>query len=251
MVFHTFGNKEKPVAVMIHGMLTPWQIWKSAAERLSEDYYLIIPELDAHTEDEPSFFVSVEEEADKIKEYVMENSGGNISLLCGLSMGGRIAATLAALPGIMVENLVLDGAPLKSMPKILINIMKKNYKQIIEKSRKRDPKILESARKDFLPEKYIPDYLKIADNMDEKSIENIMDSVFSAFDFKKYENVNTILFIHGTKGNEVVSKKSALKMKEFNPQTEIKCFKGYAHAELLCFKEDEWIAEVQNRLNAR
>ncbi len=27
MVFHTFGNKENSVAVLIHGMLTPWQIW--------------------------------------------------------------------------------------------------------------------------------------------------------------------------------------------------------------------------------
>ena len=248
MIFHTFGNKGKPVAVLIHGMLTPWQIWENAAKCLSKDYYIIVPELDAHTEDEPSFFISVEDEANKIKEYILTNNDANISLLCGLSMGGRIAATLAGLPGIAVENLVLDGAPLKAVPKPLISIMKKNYKIIIDKSKKRDSKTIESAKRDFIPEKYIPDYLMIADNMDEKSIDNAMDSIFSKFEIKKYENVNRILFMHGTKGNESVSKKSALKMKEFNPQTEIKCFNGYAHAELLCFKENEWITEVQSWL---
>ena len=75
-----------------------------------------------------------------------------------------------------------------------------------------------------------------------------MDSVFSTFEFKKYEDVNRILFMHGTKGNESVSKKAAKKMQEINPQTEIKVFKGYKHAELLCFKEDEWISVVQDWL---
>ena len=177
MVFHTFGNKENPVAILIHGMLTPWQIWKNTAEHLSEEFFIIVPELDAHTEEEPSSFISVEDEANKIKEFVLDNSDGNISLLCGLSMGGRIAATLAGLQGLTVENLVLDGAPLGSMSKLLINIMKKNYKDIIDKSKKRNSKILESAKRDFLPEKYIPDYLKIADNMDEKSIDNAIQRI--------------------------------------------------------------------------
>ena len=193
MEFHTFGNKEDRLAVLVHGMLTPWQIWEKAAERFSKEYYVIVPELDAHTENEPSSFESIEDEAQIIKSYIMENADGKISLLCGLSMGGRIAATLAGLP-----------------------------------------------------EKQIPYYLKIADNMELESIDKISDSVFSKFEFKKYENVSRILFMHGTKGTEAVSKKAANKMKEINSQTEIRCFKGYAHAELLCFKEDEWISEVND-----
>ena len=246
MEFHTFGNKENRLAVLVHGMLTPWQIWEKTAERFSKEYYVIVPELDAHTENEPSSFESIEDEAQIIKSYIMENADGKISLLCGLSMGGRIAATLAGLPEISVENLVLDGAPLTSMPGFLIYIMKRNYKKIIEKSKKRDPKVLENCKRDFLPEKQIPYYLKIADNMDPESIDKIIDSVFSKFELKKYENISRILFMHGTKGTETVSKKSANKMKEINHQTEIRCFKGYAHAELLCFKEDEWISEVSD-----
>ena len=145
-------------------------------------------------------------------------------------MGGRISATLAGMPKITVENLILDGAPLLSLPKIMIAFMAKSYVNIINKSKNRDSKVIESFKKDFLPERYLNDYFALADYMNEQSIKNAFNSVFSKFEFKKYDATCNILFLHGTKGNESVSKKSAIKMKEANPQTEIRNFKGYAHA---------------------
>ena len=50
--------------------------------------------------------------------------------------------------------------------------------------------------------------------------------------------------MHGTKGNEMVSRKAPENMKKANIQTEIHCFKGYTHAQLACFEIDKWIAEV-------
>lgn len=244
MKFHTFGSNENKAVILIHGVLNPWQIWKKAIAAFSGEYYVIVPELDAHTEDEPSSFDSVDKEAEQIRQYLLDNLSGSVYAICGLSMGGRIAATLAAMPGISAENLVLDGAPLLPVPKLMISIMKKTYISIIRKSKKRDPKVLESAKKGFIPEAYIPDYLKIADNMEEQSVINILDSVFSSFAFKKLDS--RILFLHGTKGNEAVSKKAAIKMKAVNPQTEIRCFKGYAHAQLASFEQEKWINEVRN-----
>ena len=74
-----------------------------------------------------------------------------------------------------------------------------------------------------------------------------LESVFSTFTFKKYDC--RILFMHGTKGNESVSKKAAIKLKAVNPQTEIRCFNGYAHAQLASFEAKKWIDEVQRFLN--
>jgi hypothetical protein len=34
-------------------------------------------------------------------------------------------------------------------------------------------------------------------------------------------------------------------MKEVNPQTEIRSFEGLAHAELACFKPEQWVKEVE------
>ncbi len=244
MQIHTFGDKNNKVVMLIHGMLTPWQMWQDAIAFFEKDYYVVVPELDAHTQHEVSRYKSVEDEADKIKEYIKENLDGKVFMLCGLSMGGRIAATIAKDKSLMIERLVLDGAPLGKMPGILISFMKKSYKSIIRKSKARDKKVLKNCEKVFLPKKFIPDFLKVADKMEDASIDNILESVFSGFKYVKYNSEMKILFLHGTKSNESVSMKSAAKMKEVNPQTVIKCFKGYAHARLACFEQPKWIEEV-------
>lgn len=248
MIFHTFGNKENKAVVLIHGMLTPWQIWNKAAGMFSGGYYVVVPELDGHTEDDASRFISVDDEVSKIRSYIKTELGGRVYLLAGLSMGGRIAATVAKSDDITIENLVLDGAPLTNLNGLMKSIFKKNYISIINKSKVRDPKILESAKKDFLPKEFIGDYLKIADNMEPENVNNIIGSVFADFEFIAYPRDMRILFMHGTKGNESVSRKSAVRMKKANPQTEIRCFEGLAHAELACFKPEQWIKEVEDFL---
>ncbi|MBR4914574.1 MAG: alpha/beta hydrolase [Clostridiales bacterium] len=245
MIFHTYGNKENKAVVLIHGMLTPWQIWNTTIEKFSNDYYVVVPELDAHTEEMPTVFNSVEEEAEQIREYIVKELNGQVFLLAGLSMGGRIAATLAKNEDLNIENMVLDGAPLDKANGLMRAVTKASYKSIITKSKKHDAKIMEQAKKDFLPEEMLPYYIKIAENMIMESIDHIIDSVFSEFSIPKYRSDMKILYMHGTKGKEASVHKLALKMKESNPQTEIRCFEGLAHAELACFKPAQWVSEVE------
>ena len=244
MNIHTFGDKNNKAVVLIHGVLTPWQMWQEAIDYFRKNFYVVVPELDAHTQNEVSRYKSVEDEAAQIGKYIKDNLNGEVYMLCGLSMGGRIAATVAKDESIKIERLVLDGAPLGKMPGILISIMKSSYKSIIKKTKARDKKVLKSCERDFLPKKFIPDFLALADKMEDASIDNILESVFSEFEYIKYSSDMKILFMHGTKGNESVSMKCAAKMKQANPQTVIKCFKGYAHARLACFEQQKWIEEV-------
>ena len=51
MIFHTFGNDSGKAILLIHGMLNPWQIWKEVSDAFSNEYFVIIPELDAHTQE--------------------------------------------------------------------------------------------------------------------------------------------------------------------------------------------------------
>ena len=245
MIFHTFGDESNKKIMFLHGVLTPWQIWEDAISAFEKEYFVIVPELDGHTEEEKTIFESVEKEADQIEEYIRGKCDGELYMLAGLSMGGRIAYVVAGRQGIRIENLVLDGAPLMKMPSILIKVMEGNYKSIIKKSKAREPKVLRSCEKDFLPKRFIEDYLKIADNMEESSISNILKSVFTDLEFKELKNVEKIFFLHGTKGNESVSRKAAIKMKEVNPHTTIKVYKGYAHAELACFESEKWVEDVR------
>lgn len=108
-----------------------------------------------------------------IAEYIVNNLEGKLFMLAGLSMGGRISAVIAKDKRISIDNLVLDGAPLLPMPKLAVAVMKKNYISIIAKSKKRDKKVIESCKKNFIPEKYLDYFFKIADNMEDESIVNI------------------------------------------------------------------------------
>lgn len=97
-----------------------------------------------------------------------------IDVLCGLSLGGVIAREIWKNQKLGVRNLVLDGAPLIAFPKIMESIMTNSYLNIIHKSKVRDRKTLESFKREFLPERYLESYLKIADNMSDESIKNII-----------------------------------------------------------------------------
>ena len=48
---------------------------------------------------------------------------------------------------------------------------------IIRKSQQRDPKTLENCKKNFLPEKYLETFLKVADNMSEPVMKNVTLSI--------------------------------------------------------------------------
>lgn len=249
MEFHTFGDSSAPVMVLIHGMMTPWQVWTDMIKAFEQRYYVIVPELDAHTEDKVSSFDSVEDEAVKIAEYLLDNDLTEIDTVCGMSMGGAIAYTMWELGTVGIKNLVLDGAPLKPMPAVAEKFMTMSYNSILKKAAKRDEKTLERCRRDFLPERYISDFLKVTDNMQPGSVKNIMHSVCNMHIRGGLDDDTRILFIHGTKGNENVSKKAAVEMKKLYPATKILCYEGDPHVYKAIRETDIWIRDVEAFIN--
>ncbi len=240
MRFHEFGDKNNPIIILIHGVLTPWQMWEKQIEYFSGRYFVIVPALDAHVEEEPSEYISAEDEADKIAEYVLNNYGKNVFLLAGLSMGGVVANKIFESVKLRIKHLVLDGAPLVRAPRIMESIMAKNYISIIHGSKKREPKVLKNFVKYFMPEKFLPHFLKFADTMSDESVKNIVKAACRCEIHKVTDTDTKILFLHGTKANEILSNKAAKKMKKTYPDVSVKVFKGYTHGELAIYHPDAW-----------
>ena len=247
MIVHEFVDGNKPIMVLVHGVLTPWQIWPPQIDSFRAHYNIYAIALNAHTEETASEFVSVSTEAEQIIDYFEKNGIDTIDVLCGLSLGGKIVHEIWKSGRIRIHNLVMDGAPLVACPKFAINIMIKSYKNIIHKSKERNAKIFANF-KNFLPQKYWDSYLKIADLFTDKSIENIVNSVFVGGELKGTDNQSRILFIHGTKANEILSKKSAKLMKKYYPITQVVCFNGDAHCHKVIFQPEKWIDVVSNFL---
>lgn len=244
MKIHTFGNSKNKAVVLIHGVLTPWQMWDYQIDKLKEDFYVIVPALDGHTEEEPSEFVSVKQEANIIENYITENLGGKVYAICGISMGAAISGVIWKNKRVKIEKLIMDGAPFGKIPKFMIGIMESNYLKIVHSSQKRDPKTLEGFKKNLLPEKYLPYYLAFIDKMSDESVKNIVNSVFDDNYPSDADSSVQVMFLHGTKANEKLAAKAAKRLKKDYPQMETICRKGHLHCENALFHPDEWYKEV-------
>ena len=250
MLIHKFIDGEKPNMVLIHGVLTPWQIWTPQIEYFKSNYNVYVIALNSHTEEEDSFFVSAEAEANEVIELLNKENVTHIDVLCGVSLGGKISFKIWQSQKIPINNLIMDGAPLVSCPKIATKVMCSNYKNIIRKSKARDRKVIENFKKHFLPEKYLENYLRIADRMTYEAIENIVNSAFREETAKAGSENTRILFIHGTKGNEILSKKSARFIKKLIPASKIIYEKGDSHCYKAIYQPRKWIETVSSFLNA-
>lgn len=246
MKFHTFGQPSSPVILLIHGMLTPWQIWGPQIAHFCHDHYVIAAALDAHTEEEISEFRSIEEEAAAIAAHLKKQKLTAIHAVCGISLGGAVACRLWQDGGLRIRHLVLDGAPLVKIPKAAELVMTQNYLRIIRKSRLRDPKTIAAFKRDFLPEQYLESYLKIADGMTADSVRNAVSSV-CRYELDKIGSADTrLLFIWGTKGNEVISKKAAQRLQQLSPTVKNVCLEGCKHCEYAIYQPEKWLNIVES-----
>lgn len=249
MQFHVFGKRQNPRVVLIHGMQTPWQIWTAQVTHFCENYCVIVPALSGHEEEAASEFISLEKEARQIEDYCLQDHGRELYAVCGLSMGGAIAHILWKNQKLRIRNLVMDGAPLVPYGGLMRKIMTRQYLTITRKSRKRDRRTLENFKKFFLPEKYLDSFLKIADHMDDQTVKNIV-SALSRSQLKSgipVEETN-IVYIHGTRANEFLSKKSSRRLRRLYPKSLIICFKGDAHCQKAIYAPEAWLQAVENVL---
>lgn len=90
-----YGNQNAKVVMLLHGGGLSWWNFRSEAEVLRDQYHVILPVLDGHS-DSDNDFVSIEENAERIISFIDEKYGGSIMLLGGLSLGAQILTEILA-----------------------------------------------------------------------------------------------------------------------------------------------------------
>lgn len=248
MNFYEFGQEINPIMVFIHGVIQPWDSMMEHIQYFQGDYHVYAVELNGHTQDAPTEFVSLEAEAKEIEAFFFEKGIKEVDVLCGFSMGGAIAHVIWKNQRLKVKNLIMDGAPLVPYPKLFQSFMMKNYLDIIHNSKAREPKTLHNFEKNFLPKKYLESYLRLADNMSDESMRNIVHAAGTSALYTIIKNESRILYIHGTRMNEMYSKKSAKLIQKAYPEAEVICYKGKAHIECAIYEPDKWCEDVSKFL---
>ena len=95
MVFHEAGPQEGEVLVLLHGGGLSWWNFREEARLLKERFHVVMPVLDGHAGSDADF-VSIEENAGRIRAFLEERFGGRVLLIGGLSLGAQVALELLA-----------------------------------------------------------------------------------------------------------------------------------------------------------
>ena len=85
-----FGKHNEDTVLLLHGGGLSWWNYREVAKLLEEDYHVILPVLDGHA-DSDAAFTTIEENAARLISYIDTHFGGQIAVLCGLSLGGQVA----------------------------------------------------------------------------------------------------------------------------------------------------------------
>ena len=110
MHFLGYGNKEKPIVLMIHGNFTSAKsCYHQILEKLAKDYYLVLPVIEGFDNSDERF-ISVENTARKIEKYIIKKFPQGVYGICGLSLGGTITACLLERNRLRPKKAFIDAA---------------------------------------------------------------------------------------------------------------------------------------------
>ena len=109
-----FGQQNPSVIMLLHGGGLSWWNYRDVAQKLAEQYHVVLPVLDGHA-DSDAPFTSIEDNATGLISYIDTHFGGQILAIGGLSLGGQIAAEMLSQRKDICQYALLESALVKPM----------------------------------------------------------------------------------------------------------------------------------------
>lgn len=250
MKFHEFGDKNLPSILLIHGGGSSWWNYLRQARILSEEYRVILPTLNGHGEEYQLDYVSTEDSALEILDYIKANCGGKLLAIGGVSLGGQIAMELLSLDSEIAEKAIIDGSiciPQPRLARFSILLVSLFGKLMISKS---SCKLQLSLMNKFYPQLAYPDeikdyYMEDMPRTPNKTLVTIYKTYMGHYKLKSRisKSKAQALYIYGEKELNGV-KESARLFQQMHPDTILYEAKGYNHGYLSAYLPQEWIKLV-------
>ncbi len=230
MIFNTYGDKNNKAVLLIHTLFTSADFFIPIRDLLAKDYFVITPTLSGHYEN--SVYISTSDEIRRIKEFLAENAIISLYAIAGFSLGGNIAYEFFCTNSEMIENAIIDSAPLFNFPKLIKNHYIKSYAKCLKR--------IKSGKYDIAKEldKYfngMGEYQKdIAPTVSLESLNSLVGSCFNTKVYKLPEKeLKKVQFIYGTKD---IARLCKVRLKHYR----IHKMKGYGHCGFYREAPVEW-----------
>lgn len=128
MKYFEYGKDNKELVVMLHGGGVSYQGVEPTVQTVAKKYHVVLVAYDGFNPSEPETeFASVQNEAKRLGDYVVENYGGRIDILYGISYGGRVLMEVLADRRLTITTTIADGISLRDYPNIKSKVGKDIY----------------------------------------------------------------------------------------------------------------------------
>ena len=128
MKFFEFGQENKELMVLLHGGGTSYLGVLPTAQKIAERYHVILLAYDGFNPSEPETeFRSIAYEAKALEDYILQNYGGRVDILYGLSYGCRTLMQILEDNRLRITTTIADGMSLRDYPAIKSEALKEIY----------------------------------------------------------------------------------------------------------------------------
>ena len=103
------GKDNSDIIMLLHGGGLSWWHYRSESELLSRDYHVVLPILDGHAGSDDDF-ISIEETARKLVDFIDEKYNGHILILGGTSLGAQIVIEMMAQKNDICDYAIIESA---------------------------------------------------------------------------------------------------------------------------------------------
>lgn len=190
MKFDVLGDRKNPAILLIHGMFCNGDSVKHFAKHLEDEYYIIIPTMSGHYEGSGNY-LSKENEAEAILQYLHDDEIESLALLQGTSMGAEVALEFARISDIPIAHYFYDGGPFFDFPTWFKQIMQKKFQGFVKicKGKSGEEAFEDLTRNGFVKwllgknkESYkimLADFADVCRNVSDATIRNVVETCYA------------------------------------------------------------------------
>ncbi|GAA1305689.1 alpha/beta hydrolase [Planotetraspora silvatica] len=110
------GPDDGPAVVLLHGAGTSGWMWKRQIPALAADLRVLVPDLPGHGRSNAHPWVSIADTAELVAETISARTPDGKAHVVGLSLGGYVAAHLAATSPELLSSAVVSGVNVLPFP---------------------------------------------------------------------------------------------------------------------------------------
>lgn len=243
MTYKEFGDSIRPTIILLHGGGLSWWSFTDLIHLLKEKYHIVAPIIDGHGEDGETTFVSIQDSAQKLIQYIDEKHQGKVHAICGLSLGAQIVVDILSKRADIAKYAVIESAlvvPLGGATRFIAKSSGLFYGLIRQKWFARI-----QAKALYVKDSLFAQYYSDSQNISKESLINISASNadYSVPNTLKITKAKVLIIIGGEEVR--IMDKSVRKLISMLPQAQVCIVPGMKHGELSLARCTEYLALIK------